>query len=287
MTEKGLSVSDAVARQRDLSAVAARIAEARERAASEQVPVLDATQLAGSLLDHRLSDEESIAQAKGAGHLAVVISSSGTVDYVTTVLPEPEPEPAEEREPEDSAEGDAGDTATGEGGSPSVPPQASRPSKQEEAERAAAAAAVAEAQERKSAAQAREASCARIAGRKQLAAEALRRLTAAALTLGLDARALKLAHRWLRTASLGPQIDDPSEYAAAALTANDGSAQRLAYAMALAADELRVQRLSGWDAEAAAYLRRLMADGEHYPSDWERRRLEEAEGAQEKAAASA
>jgi ParB family chromosome partitioning protein len=274
VTDKGLTAADAVARQRDLAAVAARIAEAQQRAANEQLPVVDPDQLSGPLAERRLSDESAIAEAKSTGHLAIVIGNSGSFDYVTTAEPKPEPEP----EP-DPAEDEA---QTGQ--KPSVPAQTTRPSKKEEAaERAAAV----EAQERKNAGQARELACARIASRKQLAPEVLRRVAAAAVSLGLDARALKLAHRWLRAASIGPEQDDPHAFAAVALDAQDGLAQRLAYAMALAADELRVQRMKEWDAAAATHLRRLMADAEHSPTDWERQQLEAAEGATEEAAASA
>jgi ParB/RepB/Spo0J family partition protein len=275
MADRGLTAADAAARQRDLVAVAARIAEAQQRAASEQLPVIDPAELNAPLAERRLSDESAIAEAKAAGHLAVVIGHSGSFDYVTTAEPKPDPAPGAET-PEGGALNDQ---------KPTVPPQATRqPSREvEAAERAAAL----EAQERKNASHARELACARIAARKQLAPEMLRRVSAAAVSLGLDARALKLAHRWLRSASIGPELDDPHAFAAAALVAQDGLAQRLAYAMALAADELRVQRLKEWDAAAAVHLRRLMADAEHSPSDWERRQLDAAEAAIESPVASA
>lgn len=83
------------------------------------------------------------------------------------------------------------------------------------------------------------------------------------------APALQLAHRWLRTAGVGTALDDPNAYAIAATQA-PADLVVLAYAIALAADELHARdaRRDTWDVRAVDHQRRLLAAG-HVATEWD------------------
>ncbi len=83
--------------------------------------------------------------------------------------------------------------------------------------------------------------------------------------------AVRLAHRWLRTAGVGPtDLAEPSAYIAA-VAPND--LVHVAYVVALAADEVRIRDpRRAWDRRDLAHLHRLEQAG-YTPTDWERDRL--------------
>ncbi|MEU7802707.1 ParB N-terminal domain-containing protein [Micromonospora arborensis] len=83
------------------------------------------------------------------------------------------------------------------------------------------------------------------------------------------ASALRLAHHWLRTAGVGPALDDPNAYAISAAQ-TPANLVALAYAIALAADELhcRDERRETWDVRAVDHYRRLLAAG-HAATEWD------------------
>jgi ParB family transcriptional regulator, chromosome partitioning protein len=130
---------------------------------------------------------------------------------------------------------------------------------------------------RKAASRARAMACAQIARRRPSSADALRRLATCIISRDADNDALRLAHRWLTEAGIGPATDRHDQYAEALLAGEPELAVQFAHAAALAGEELRTRRAQTWDARAAAHVRRLMADAEYIPTAWEEDRLAEAE----------
>lgn len=255
VTESSLKADDAVARQRDVVATIKRAQEARQRASDEGLEVVTFSETDGELAatPKRISEPEDIEYARAAGHLAAAIDRSGMLYYVSTAAA-PEALPAT---------------------TVSVPNQPTAADKDKEAESAARIAR----RDRAAAARNRDGACAVVAARKIVATEALRRISAAAVSVGLSAEALTLAHRWLRAEEFGPDLADPRAFAQQ--VHNSGEAVQLAYAMALAADELHVRQLSDQpDPRAAAHIRRLMADVKDFvPSDWDRDVIDRVEPA--------
>ncbi|MBM2618940.1 ParB/RepB/Spo0J family partition protein [Actinoplanes sp. LDG1-06] len=85
--------------------------------------------------------------------------------------------------------------------------------------------------------------------------------------------AVRLAHRWLRRAEVGPVDNDPQLYLAAV---DPEDVVHVAFVMALASDEMRIRdRRRRWDHRDIAHLSRLEAAG-HTLTDWERQRAAEA-----------
>ncbi|WP_432830569.1 ParB/RepB/Spo0J family partition protein [Dactylosporangium sp. CA-092794] len=89
--------------------------------------------------------------------------------------------------------------------------------------------------------------------------------------------AVRLAHRWLRKAGIGPVgLTDPTAYLAAVEPAD---VVHVAFVIAVAADEARMRDpRRSWDGRDVAHLRRLEAAG-HQTTEWERWRAAEAGGA--------
>jgi len=83
--------------------------------------------------------------------------------------------------------------------------------------------------------------------------------------------AIRLAHRWLVKAGVGPaDLRQPAAYIAAVGAEH---IVRVAYAVAVAADEVRLRNPNrAWDRRDAAYLARLQAIG-YTPTAWENDRL--------------
>jgi hypothetical protein len=117
--------------------------------------------------------------------------------------------------------------------------------------------------------------CQKIAARKVPASEALRRTAFALLTPVNHAGASRLAHGWMRTAGIGPDLASTSKYLEAVRASGDNALiQQVGCAMALAADELRVRdALAAWTPEHATHVRRLTVEAEYQPTAWELRRL--------------
>ncbi|MGW5250938.1 ParB/RepB/Spo0J family partition protein [Streptomyces sp. NPDC004129] len=119
----------------------------------------------------------------------------------------------------------------------------------------------------------RQLCCARLAARVPTANSALRRLSAAVLQLSPSSEALGLAHGWLRRAGVGPEIDDPAEYAQVAADAGPRLRIQIAHAVALAADEPSTARARAWGRREVAHVRPLIDEVGYLPSSPERRLL--------------
>ncbi|MGW6941372.1 ParB/RepB/Spo0J family partition protein [Streptomyces xanthophaeus] len=88
--------------------------------------------------------------------------------------------------------------------------------------------------------------------------------------------AAALAHTWLRELGKGPAIGRPSKYVEAVAASNDTKLKRrVAYAIGLAADELRAaQPNRTWDDRDRTHLQLLMTSKAAYqPTEWEQGRL--------------
>ncbi|MER6522598.1 ParB/RepB/Spo0J family partition protein [Streptomyces sp. NPDC001553] len=88
--------------------------------------------------------------------------------------------------------------------------------------------------------------------------------------------AAALAHSWLRELGKGPAIGRPTKYVAAVATSDDTKLKRrVAYAIGLAADELRAaQPDRPWDARDRTHLQLLMSSKAAYqPTEWEQSQL--------------
>lgn len=88
--------------------------------------------------------------------------------------------------------------------------------------------------------------------------------------------AAALAHSWLRDLGQGPAFGRPSQYVAAVSSSNDTKLKRrVAYAIGLAADELRASQPDrDWDDRDRAHLRLLMSSKAAYqPTEWEQSQL--------------
>ncbi|MFD0353640.1 ParB/RepB/Spo0J family partition protein [Streptomyces sp. NPDC127110] len=88
--------------------------------------------------------------------------------------------------------------------------------------------------------------------------------------------AAALAHTWLRGNGKGPAIGRPNKYVAAVAASDDTKLKRrVAYAIGLAADELRAaQPDRPWDDRDRAHLQLLMSSKAAYqPTEWEQGRL--------------
>jgi len=83
--------------------------------------------------------------------------------------------------------------------------------------------------------------------------------------------AVRLAHRWLHRAGVGPAtISDPLTYLAAV---GPAEVVHVAFMVAVAADELHIRSGRPWERRDAAHVRRLATVG-YVPSDREQRLLE-------------
>ncbi|WP_168714236.1 ParB/RepB/Spo0J family partition protein [Streptomyces sp. A1136] len=88
--------------------------------------------------------------------------------------------------------------------------------------------------------------------------------------------AAALAHAWLRELGKGPDFGRPSKYVAEVAASKDTKLKRrVAYAIGLAADELRAaQPDRTWDDRDRAHLQLLMTSKAAYqPTEWEQRQL--------------
>lgn len=88
--------------------------------------------------------------------------------------------------------------------------------------------------------------------------------------------AAALAHSWLRELGKGPALGRPSQYVAAVSASKDIKLKRrVAYAIGLAADELRAaQPGRDWDERDRAHLQLLMTSKAAYqPTEWEQSQL--------------
>ncbi|MFK0238229.1 ParB/RepB/Spo0J family partition protein [Streptomyces vinaceus] len=88
--------------------------------------------------------------------------------------------------------------------------------------------------------------------------------------------AAALAHSWLRELGKGPVVGRPSKYVAAVAASKDTKLKRrVAYAIGLAADELRAaQPNRTWDDRDRAHLQLLMTSKAAYqPTEWEQGQL--------------
>lgn len=85
--------------------------------------------------------------------------------------------------------------------------------------------------------------------------------------------ALALAHRWLRSAEIGPAVDEPTAFAGACRR-DPRLLTLLSFAVALAFDELHARKDSrhGWDERATAHHDRLLAVG-YETGPWEAEKL--------------
>ncbi|MFB7763531.1 ParB/RepB/Spo0J family partition protein [Streptomyces xiamenensis] len=123
----------------------------------------------------------------------------------------------------------------------------------------------------------RSAACALLVSEEKLAAgDTTRRLVSA--TLNADRAALKKAHRWLQDAKKGPAVDSPDEYfSVIALGTHENLRRRAAYAIGLAADELRISQPGRkWDRRDVEHVELLVNSRAAYqPTDWERQQIKD------------
>lgn len=125
---------------------------------------------------------------------------------------------------------------------------------------------------------ARDPFCAAVAaGPLPPAGELARVLAAALLESTGHAEALRLACRWLReTGTIPADTDHYTWHKKLTAAADHAGLARLAYAYALAAEELHARfRHAPWGARHAAHLDRLAAAAGYQPTAWERARLDE------------
>jgi ParB family chromosome partitioning protein len=130
-------------------------------------------------------------------------------------------------------------------------------------------------QQARQATAARASACKRIAARKPSTADATRHM--AICIAGRNTaffEALRLAHGWLIASNIGPDERDPEAYRAAVLAGREETTVlQLAWAMALAYDELRAREDRPWDTRDAAHLDRLAHEASYDPTSWEQARL--------------
>lgn len=132
---------------------------------------------------------------------------------------------------------------------------------------------------------ARREAAAQLVQRPPTAGEAIRDLQRAVMYGTERARALDLAHRWLKKtlrAGLvgGEPIEDKYDWEKA-LRASKDADQRLwfAWALAIANDELTAAApFIAWGSETADYLELLHLNTGYQPTDWEQARLKKIEG---------
>lgn len=254
---RSATVAAAVAEQRQLQSVAKRTAESHAQAKKEQVPLVDAVQqFGGDVWRQRLDSPDAIAAARSAGTLTAAVDESGGLYYLTT-----ETSKATGEQPQAETPDTVVPSPTVGGIAPPAPRQAIPAQKNEAAST-----------ELTNAARNRQAACVQLIGRKPAAAEALRRLAAAVVTLAASREALRLAHSWLQEAGLTEA--DASRHADAVAVRGGDEAVAFGFAIALAADELHTRRVQQeWDARAAAHVRRLMAEAKYVPTAIEARLL--------------
>jgi len=261
-TERARAVAEVVALQRQSAAYEQRAQASRTRAGAEGIRVVDPVAEWGSTAAlRRLDDENAITVARDAGDLAAALDQAGGLYYVyagsSLQQDEPVVEPAAPAAVRDAP---APRTASDVPARPAaVVPDLRRT----------------ETQERSKAERAREAACRRVVARKPSATEALRRVVTCVVQLGASADAQRLAHRWLRAEQVGPQVDTVADYVYAVLTDGGDLLIHIAYATALAGDELHTRRQREiWDDRARTHLHRLMTDAEYIPTAYEARSLE-------------
>jgi ParB/RepB/Spo0J family partition protein len=122
--------------------------------------------------------------------------------------------------------------------------------------------------------EARFAACANLAGQRPDPDDAVQLIASYALqgtSSTSHRKAVRIAHRWLREAGVGPvDAGDPLNYLA---QVGREDLLHVAFMVAVAADEIRIRdHRRSWHQRDAAHLRRLQAVG-YMLSDWERQRL--------------
>jgi ParB family transcriptional regulator, chromosome partitioning protein len=117
---------------------------------------------------------------------------------------------------------------------------------------------------------ARAEACRVIVGRKVSAADALRHGVDVRLSSVDLGAAQRLAHGWLRSAGIGPDIAGTARYVAAVYDSADTALrQQVAEAVALAVEELQVRGTTVWGPRHRTHLQRLITEGSHSPTAWE------------------
>ncbi|MEV0732289.1 ParB N-terminal domain-containing protein [Polymorphospora sp. NPDC050346] len=127
------------------------------------------------------------------------------------------------------------------------------------------------------AAKARAEACQSIVARRVTVAEALRRLTDAALAPIALGPAHRLAYGWLRSAGVGPDIANPAKYIAEVYTSTDTALRQLvATATALAVEEVLTREAKEWGPRQVAHVRRLTVEATpgYSPTAWEMGKME-------------
>ncbi len=266
LVARGPVVAAAVARQRQEQTREERTAESRTRAAAQNLPLIDAANEFGeNAWQHRLDDEEAIERARVAGTLRAAIDETGGLYLLTAERIAIEPPVGE------SSARSAENLATTVSSIPAASsPAAPAPARTIPSQKADPATT-----DLVNANRARHVACARLAARKPAAAEALRRLAGAVVTLAPSREALRLAHQWLQEAGIVGEAD-AGLYADTVAEDSAEAAVVLAAAIVLAADELHTRRAQQvWDKRAAAHVRRLMTDAKYVPTAIESRLLQE------------
>ncbi|MFD8564686.1 ParB/RepB/Spo0J family partition protein [Streptosporangium canum] len=273
---QGAKVSDVVERFQQRAQVDGRREEAVARAQQEGLKVIDAsvTQSNGTLL-HHLSTSEQIEAARERGDLAASFDASGHFVYVSRSTPKAPSQggavPQSNGRPGEGAVRGAtapvaaplsATSSSAQGSSPLLEVASEKPDHGVDADWQQAVKHRAEA-------------CVSLVQHDLDPTKAVLSIAYALVSLDADARALNLARTWLCQAGVGPAVDDDRAYAATALDGPDHEfAVRLAYAMALAKDELRTRACGArWDDSAIKHIQHLTEATGYQPTEWEQARI--------------
>lgn len=237
LARSGMSLRDAgdrVVRER----------EARARAASEGVEIVDPQKVIGDeYLEHRLYDQADVEQAAGLGELVAGIDETGGLAYFATSRP------AKQKQEQQAPAGDPGEDA--------------------------------EASARMSATSARRRACAdlvrAVPGKDALLPVLIEQVVHGIAGLSASSAGWALVQRWCQAAGTGiPEAGDPEELRAAVERETDARRQtEIAWACAVASYEIHAasKTRKTWGKPDITYLDLLARHAGYEPSAWEAERL--------------
>lgn len=214
--------------------------ESIAKAAADGLEIVDPVKLYGAKApDHRIYEEDSVAEAQAAGYLqAAVDQDSGELIYYTSTLP--------------SVEVDEDD-----------------PARQQEVDR----------EEGRRAQRARRSAVEKLVQSppaKETLRDLLVEQYVTGTVRYLNESAVRLAHKWAKAAGVVDD-DDAKDWPSALVSQDNPQRTRAVWALALAAAESRATSDRDWDGADSAYVRLLIERGEYKPTPWESRRLAVAE----------
>ncbi len=128
--------------------------------------------------------------------------------------------------------------------------------------------------QRRAAATARAAACAQLVAKRPGTRQMTSEISTAVLHGLAHTDCLKLAHAWLGE-RVGPATPTPLEWAHH-LSTDETARTWVAWAMSVAAQELRTRSAETWTADHIAHVRRLIDQAGYLPAPWEQDRLDQA-----------